>query len=176
MDSYVISTGQTTRGGGSNHASSSRAAGKAPAVTLTRGGGSSHASSSRAAGKAPAVPRKRVKGSSNRKQKRCKTADREIDPESLTYIESESEPGSPPLSPAPAAGPEPKPIRLHGETYRRVEDLAGYRKGKNRSSHIWDKSKGFAMIHEATGAKYYYCCRCLDEKKDPTYKPLSKAT
>lgn len=24
------------------------------------------------------------------------------------------------------------------------------------------------------GVKYYYCCQCLDEKKDPMYKPLSK--
>ena len=52
----------------------------------TRGGGSSHASSSRAAGKAPAVPQKRVsKASGSRRKKRPKTTIDIIKLKSLTY-------------------------------------------------------------------------------------------
>ena len=140
---------------------------------LTRGGGSSHASSSRAAGKAPAVPQKRVsKVSSGRKRKCLKTTANTIDLESLTYHESESESEPEPLLSRPAA--EPKRIELDGQWYRRIDEIAGRRRGKKKSSHIWGEGKGFAMVHEATGVKYYYCCQCLDEKKDKTYKPLSK--
>ena len=58
----------------------------------TRGGGSSHASSSRAAGKAPAVPQKRVsKASGGRRRKRPKTTVDVIELESLTYHEPESD-------------------------------------------------------------------------------------
>src|SRR5277367_2475038 len=90
----------------------------------TRGGGSSHASSSRAAGKAPAVPQKRVsKASSGRKQKRQKTRTNAVEPESLTYRESESESEPEPPLLRPAA--EPKRIELHGQWYRRTDEIAG---------------------------------------------------
>ncbi len=131
----------------------------------TREDGSSHTSSSCAAGKAPAVPQKRIsKASGGRKQKRQK--------ESLTYhkSKSESEPEPPLLRPAA----EPKRIGLHGQWYRRTDEIAGQKRGKKKSSHIWGKGKGFAIIHEAIGAKYYYCYQCLDEKKDIMYKPFSK--
>ena len=29
-------------------------------------------------------------------------------------------------------------------------------------------------MHKILGVKYYYCCQCLDKKKDLIYKPLSK--
>ena len=137
------------------------------------GGGSSHASSSRAAGKAPAVPQKRVsKASGGRKQKRQKTKTNTVEPESLTYHESESESEPEPLLLCPVT--EPKQIELHSQWYQRTDEIAGQKCGKKKSSHIWGKGKGFAIVHETTGVKYYYCCQCLDEKKDVTYKPLSK--
>lgn len=136
----------------------------------TRGGGSSYASSSRAAGKAPAIPQKRVSNrSSGRKRKHSKMTANMIDLESLTYHESESESEPAPLPSRPAYR-----IKLNEQWYRRVDDIASRRRSKKKSSHIWGKGKGFAMVHEATGVKYYYCCQCLDEKKDKTYKPLSK--
>jgi hypothetical protein len=151
------------------------------ASRMTRGGGSSHASSSRAAGKAPAIPQKRVsKASGGKRRKRLKTTantiepepEPEPEPESLTYHESESEAEPEPLPSPPAV--EPKRIELSGQWYRKVNDVAGQRRGKKKSSHIWGDGKGFAIVHETTGVRYYYCCQCLDEKKDTTYKPLSK--
>ena len=51
----------------------------------TYGGGSSHASSSRAAGKAPAVPQKRVsKASGSKRRMRLKMTADVVDTESLT--------------------------------------------------------------------------------------------
>jgi len=151
MEGFVTTTGRATRGGGSNHASSSRAAGKAPAI-----------------------PQKRVsKASSSRKRKRPKTTTDPIEPEPLTYHESDPNPDSElELIETPAA--EPSRIKLHGEWYRKASDIAGQRRGKKRSSHIWGDKKGFAIVHETSAVKYYYCCQCLDEKKDPAYKPLSK--
>ena len=74
---------------------------------ITRGGGSSHANSSHATGKAPAVPQKRAsKASGGRRRKRPKTTINTIkpepEPESLTYHESESEsnPKAPPSRPS----------------------------------------------------------------------------
>ena len=46
-------------------------------------------------------------------------------------------------------------------------------KARTKSSHIWDEGKGYTIIHEATGVRYYYCCYYVDQKKDPKYKPLS---
>jgi len=141
----------------------------------TRAGGSSHASSSCAAGKAPAIPHKRCsKASGGRKRKRPKTTANaiEVEAEPLTYHEPESEPEQEPLP--PRRSNEPIRIKLHGQWYRKVADLAGQRRGKKKSSHIWDDGKGFAIVHEVTGTRYYYCCQCLDEKKDTTYRPLSK--
>jgi len=125
---------------------------------LTHRGGSSHTSSSRAAGKAPAVPQKRVsKASSGRKQKCLKTTADTIDLESLTYYESEPESEPEPLLSSPLAA-KPKQIKLYRQWYQQVNKIAGQRRGKKRSSHIWGKGKSFAMVYEATGIKYYYCC------------------
>jgi len=66
MEGFVTTTGRATRGGGSNYALSSRAAGKAPAI-----------------------PQKRVsKASGSRKRKRLKITADPIKPEPLTYHES----------------------------------------------------------------------------------------
>jgi len=108
-------------------------------VTITdrasRRGGSSYASSSRARGKAPAVPQKRIsKVSTGRKRKRAKTTADIVKVESLTYHEPESE-LEPELVPEPMPE-EPKRIKLNGQWYRKVTDLAGQRRGKKKSSHI----------------------------------------
>ena len=62
------------------------------------------------------------------------------------------------------------PIIIHGQKYYKAEDLARKRKGRTKTSHIWEK--GFEIIHAEDGSKHYYCRLCLDKKEDPTYKPL----
>ena len=141
----------------------------------TRAGGSSHTSSSRAAGKAPTIPYKRYsKASGGRRRKHPKiTANAiEVEPEPLTYHESESESKQEPLP--SRQSDKPIRIKLHGQWYCKVTDLTGQRRGKKKFLHIWGDGKGFAIVHEVTGTRYYYCCQCLDEKKDTTYRPLSK--
>jgi len=124
----------------------------------TRRGGSSHISSSRAAGKAPAVPQKHTsKASGSRKRKRLKTTANTIDLESLTYYKSESKSLPEPLPLLPLAA-KPKQIKLYRQWYQQVNKIASQRRGKKRSSHIWGKGKGFVMVHETIGIKYYYCC------------------
>jgi hypothetical protein len=107
----------------------------------TREGGSSHASSSRAVGKAPAVPQKRVSKASGGRRRKCpKTLVDVIELESLTYHEPESDSEPELLPPLPAT--EPGQIQLHGGWYRKAGDVAGQKCGKKRSSHIWgDKMK-----------------------------------
>lgn len=81
----------------------------------------------------------------------------------------------------PAIARDVTPIFLHGRKYFKSEDLATKREGKTKkTSHIWDKEKGFEIILDVTHenktsapAKFYYCCLCLDKNKDLTYKPLS---
>ncbi len=64
-------------------------------------------------------------------------------------------------------------IEIYGQWYRCSDEVAQKAKACTKSSHIWDEGKGYTIIHEATGVRYYYCCYCLDQKKDPKYKPLS---
>ncbi|KAN0069964.1 hypothetical protein V8E54_012270 [Elaphomyces granulatus] len=79
-------------------------------------------------------------------------------------------------SPSPTASDEdrvatasdPIPITVHGEKYHKAEDLAGKRKGRKKA--IWQH--GFEIVHVEHRTRHYYCCGCLDEGKDPSYKPL----
>src|SRR5579871_4748880 len=81
----------------------------------------------------------------------------------------------------PAIARDVTPIFLHGRKYFKAEDLATKGEGKSKkTSHIWDEGKGFEIILDvahrvkpSAPAKFYYCCLCLDENKDSTYKPLS---
>jgi hypothetical protein len=50
---------------------------------------------------------------------------------------------------------------------RNTEDLAGKRKGRKKTFPIW--KHGFEIMY---GTRRYYCSLCLDERKDPSYKPL----
>ena len=70
-ESFVTATGQTTRGRGS-----------------------SHALSGRAADKAPTIPQKQVSEAFGSKRKRLKTTTDVVEPESFTYHESDSNPDS----------------------------------------------------------------------------------
>jgi len=140
--------------------------------SLRRGGGSSFASSSRSTGKAPAASQKRAsQGSGSQRKKRQKTKPHKAPAEPFTYheVESSLDP-EPPLRQASAQ----TRIKIHGQWYRRSDDIAQKGKARTKSSHIWGEGKGYIIIHKATGVQYYYCCYYLDQKKDPKYKPLSK--
>ncbi|KAJ9652945.1 hypothetical protein H2201_009186, partial [Coniosporium apollinis] len=67
---------------------------------------------------------------------------------------------------------EQSSLRVHGQLYYCIAALQNRKKARKKTSHIWDPSKGFEIIHAATEKKHYYCKRCLDEKHDPLYKPL----
>ncbi len=145
-------------------------------VTVTdrrsRGGGSSHASSSRTKGKAPAVPQKRInQGSGGRRRKRAKTTVDAAGVESLTYYKVKLDSKPEVLA---KALPKPAQILLHRQQYYKVTNITSQRHGKKKSSHIWGEGKGFMIIQESTSTRFYYCCQCLNKKKNPTYKPLSK--
>ena len=124
------------------------------------GGGSSYASSSRTKGKAPAVPQKRIsKGSGGRRRKRAKTTVDAARAESLTYHEVESDSELEALAEAPVeALLEPARILLHRQQYYKVTNIAGQRRGKKKSLHIWGEGKGYAIVQELMSTKFYYCC------------------
>ena len=79
-------------------------------------------------------------------------------------------PPSPPDRGRVIARSDPVPIIIDSEKYYNADDLAGKRKGRKRTSVIW--KHGFEMVNAKTRAKHYYCRLCLDDGKDPTYKPL----
>jgi hypothetical protein len=63
-------------------------------------------------------------------------------------------------------------FRLGGRVFRRATDFASRRKRK-KSSHIWDKDKGFEIIDVKTGSRHYYCIECCDKEKDKDYTPFT---
>ena len=67
---------------------------------------------------------------------------------------------------------EPEIIVIKGEEYYRKDALAQKGKGKRKASQIWEEDKGFEIVNVKTGKKHYYCRICLDQLKDPSYKPL----
>ena len=62
-------------------------------------------------------------------------------------------------------------VMVHDQTFYKAEDMPGKKKGKKKSSLIWDY--GYEVIHSENKGSYYYCKLCLDDKKDVTYTPLS---
>ena len=149
MEGFVVSTGRSLRRGRGSLVSSSRSTGKAPATSQKRAS----------------------QGSGSQRKKRQKTKSNEAPAEPLTYheVESNSDP-----EPLPRQASTQTRIKIHGQWYRRSDKVAQKTKTRTKSSHIWDEGKGYTIIHKATGVRYYYCCYCLDQKKDPKYKPLSK--
>jgi hypothetical protein len=69
-----------------------------------------------------------------------------------------------------ATASDPTPITIHGEKYYKAEDLTGKRKGRKKTSPIWQH--GFEIVHVENRTRHYYCRLCLDEGKDPSYRPL----
>lgn len=67
------------------------------------------------------------------------------------------------------AGGEPELLTIHGEKYYKAEDIAN-KKSKKKTSHIW--KRGFEIAHAGSGTRHYYCCMCLDERKNLQYKPI----
>jgi hypothetical protein len=61
---------------------------------------------------------------------------------------------------------------LGGRVFRRATDFASRQKRK-KTSHIWDKDKGFEIVDVQTGLKHYYCIVCCDKEKDEEYTPFS---
>jgi hypothetical protein len=60
---------------------------------------------------------------------------------------------------------------LDGRCFRRVADIASGGRRK-KTSHVWDKDKGYEIIDVKTGLKHYYCIECCDKEKDESYIPF----
>ncbi len=102
--------------------------------SLRRGRGSL-ASSSRSTGKAPAASQKRAsQGSGSQRTKRRKTKPNEAPAEPLIYreVESNSDPEPPPRQ----ASTQTR-VEIHGQWYRRSDEVAQKAKARTKSSHIW---------------------------------------
>src|SRR5271155_1474283 len=54
---------------------------------------------------------------------------------------------------------------LNGRVFRKATDFSS-RRQRSKTSHIWDKDKGFEIIEVKTGSKHYYCIECCDKGKD----------
>ena len=60
---------------------------------------------------------------------------------------------------------------LGGQVFRKATDFAS-RRPRSKTSHIWDKDKGFEIIDVETSSRHYYCIECCDKRKDKNYVPL----
>ena len=81
-----------------------------------------------------------------------------IEPQEVEIVRKESSSSSSDQD-HPTTAREATPITVHGQKYFKAEDLATTR-------------KGYEIVHVDRRSKHYYCCLCLDEKKDTAYKPL----
>ena len=62
-------------------------------------------------------------------------------------------------------------FKLNGRVFRKATDFANRRR-RTKTSHIWDKDKGFEIVDVKTGKRHYYCVECCDKAKDENYVPL----
>jgi hypothetical protein len=60
---------------------------------------------------------------------------------------------------------------LDGRVFRKATDFASGRQ-RSKTSHVWDKDKGFEIIDIKTNSRHYYCIECCDRRKDKNYVPL----
>src|SRR5947209_6667996 len=60
---------------------------------------------------------------------------------------------------------------LNGWLFRKATDFTSRRKC-SKTSHVWDKDKGFEIIDIKTGSRHYYCIECCDKRKDVNYVPF----
>jgi hypothetical protein len=61
---------------------------------------------------------------------------------------------------------------LNSRIFRRATNFASRRKRK-KTSHIWNKDKGFEIIDVKTGSRHYYCIKCCNKEKDEYYTPFA---
>lgn len=61
-----------------------------------------------------------------------------------------------------------------GRVFRRATDFASRRK-RQKSSHVWDKDKGFEIVDVKARTRHYYCIQCCDKEKDAYYAPFAVA-
>src|SRR5579871_1761897 len=59
-----------------------------------------------------------------------------------------------------------------GRVFRRATAVATRRK-RQKSSHIWDKDKGFEIIDVKALTRHYYCIQCCDKEEDEYYAPFA---
>ena len=64
-----------------------------------------------------------------------------------------------------------KEFTLDGRVSRKATDFANHRK-RTKTSHVWDKDKGFEIVDVKTKKKHYYCIECCDNEKDKSYIPF----
>lgn len=60
---------------------------------------------------------------------------------------------------------------LDGRVFRKATDFANRRR-RTKTSHIWDKGKGFEIVDVETNKRHYYCIECCDNEKDKSYIPF----
>jgi hypothetical protein len=61
---------------------------------------------------------------------------------------------------------------FRGRVFRRATDFATQQQ-RQKSSHVWDKDKGFEIIDVKAGTRHYYCIQCCDKEKDEHYAPFA---
>lgn len=94
--------------------------------------------------KAPTKRKKRPAGIQNdplpSKYEECSTSEEEVE----EIIVSEGE------------------FKLDGRIFA---EIASGRQRK-KTSHVWDKDKGYEIVEVKTGKRHYYCIQCCDNEKD----------
>jgi len=68
--------------------------------------------------------------------------------------------------------PSTSEFTFHGRVFRKATDFATRQK-RTKSSHVWDKDKGFEIIDVKAGTRHYYCIQCCDKEKDEYYAPFA---
>ena len=68
--------------------------------------------------------------------------------------------------------PSRSEFTLDGRVFRRATDFA-FKKKRKKTSHVWDKDKGFEIIDVKANSRHYYCIQCCDKDKDEDYTPLA---
>jgi len=118
------------------------------------------------------MPPKRAARTSTNAKKRRKCQQEAADPKptfvssSPSLSEDEFEPAAQPTLPLQS-------FELHGRRYYKASEIiTSGRPRKKTTSHIWEEGKGYKIIDIESMTEHYYCCECLDRKKDRTYRPL----
>src|SRR5579871_908118 len=118
----------------------------------------------------PSVPQRpqRAKPSKSKQTTKSKRAKKPAGPILIpAYVESASseEEGS-------DDEPSTSEFTFHGRVFRKATDFVIQGK-RQKSSHIWDKDKGFKIIDVKARTSHYYCIQCCDKEKDEDYAPFA---